>query len=81
MLQVNTEHILLGLVAEESLSTNGSLNSGVSSERAKAAVEALFGRKRPVSHGESIPFSREVRKMFENATHVEFAERRRAMGP
>eukprot|EP00198_Chlamydomonas_reinhardtii_P009296 XP_001698633.1 ClpD chaperone, Hsp100 family [Chlamydomonas reinhardtii] len=67
--EVNTEHILLGLVAEESLSKNGYLNSGVSSERAKAAVEALFGRKRPVSHGESIPFSREVRKMFENATH------------
>ncbi|KAG2487970.1 hypothetical protein HYH03_013410 [Edaphochlamys debaryana] len=68
-MEVNTEHILLGLVAEESLSKNGYLNSGVSSERAKAAVEALFGRKRAVSHGESIPFSREVRKMFEAATH------------
>ncbi|GLI63797.1 hypothetical protein VaNZ11_006882 [Volvox africanus] len=67
--EVNTEHILLGLVAEESLSKNGYLNSGVTPERAKATVEAIFGRKRPVSHGESIPFSREVRKMFEAATH------------
>lgn len=69
-MQVNTEHILLGLVTEESLSKNGYLNSGVSAERAKAAVEALYGRKRPVNTGESIPFSREVRKMFEAATHV-----------
>ncbi|GLC72569.1 hypothetical protein PLESTF_001265700 [Pleodorina starrii] len=67
--EVNTEHILLGLVAEESLSKNGYLNSGVTPERARATVEAVFGRKRPVSHGESIPFSREVRKMFEAATH------------
>jgi hypothetical protein len=68
--QVNTEHILLGLVEEESLSKNGYLNSGLSSENARAAVEAMFGRKRPVSNGESIPFSREVRKMFESATLV-----------
>ncbi|GFR52667.1 hypothetical protein Agub_g15261 [Astrephomene gubernaculifera] len=68
-MEVNTEHILLGLVAEESLSKNGYLNSGVSSERAKATVEAMFGRKRPITNGESIPFSRDVRKMFEAATH------------
>ncbi|KXZ46077.1 hypothetical protein GPECTOR_47g352 [Gonium pectorale] len=67
--EVNTEHILLGLIAEESLSKNGYLNSGVSSERAKTAVETLFGRKRAVSTAESIPFSRDVRKMFEAATH------------
>ncbi len=57
-------------MAEESLSKNYYLNSGISAERAKAAVEALYGRKRPVNTGESIPFSREVRKMFEAATHV-----------
>ena len=79
--QVNTEHILLGLVAEETLSKNGYLNSGLTSERAKASVEAVFGRRRALSNAESIPFSREVRKMLEAATHVSLRGAERARVP
>lgn len=69
-LQVNTEHVLLGLIAEESLSKNGYLNSGLTAERAKASIEAIFGRRRALTSSDNVPFSREVRKMLENATHV-----------
>lgn len=68
--QVETEHILLGLIAEENSSKNGYLNSGLSIERAKAAVELLAGKKRPIATGDSIPFSRDVRRIFEAATNV-----------
>mmetsp|Transcript_10026 Transcript_10026/g.21446 ORF Transcript_10026/g.21446 Transcript_10026/m.21446 type:complete len:958 (+) Transcript_10026:149-3022(+) len=68
--EVNTEHILLGLISEETISKNGYLNSGLTAERAKTAVESLFGKKRPLSSTEnSIPFSREVRRTFEAATN------------
>lgn len=69
-LQVTTDHVLLGLVAEDSSSKNGYMNSGLTSERAKAAVEALSGKKKPITTTENIPFSREVRKTFEAATNV-----------
>uniref|UniRef100_A0A7S0WMJ2 Clp R domain-containing protein n=1 Tax=Chlamydomonas leiostraca TaxID=1034604 RepID=A0A7S0WMJ2_9CHLO len=68
--EVSTEHILLGLISEETNSKNGYLNSGLSLERAKAQVEAFSGgKKRPVPTGESIPFSRDVRRTFEAATN------------
>ena len=69
-LQVGTEHVLLGLVAEDSLSKHGYLNSGLSLEAAKTAVEALSGRRRPLATNDAIPFSREVRRNFELATNV-----------
>lgn len=67
--EVTTEHILLGLITEESISKNGYLNSGLTIEKAKTAVEALSGKKKPVVSSESIPFSREVRRTFEAATN------------
>jgi hypothetical protein len=68
--QVTTEHILLGLVAEDTQSRGGYLNSGLSAERAKAAVEAANGKRRPNTSADNIPFSREVRRTFEAATNV-----------
>lgn len=68
--QVGTEHVLLGLVAEDSASKHGYLNSGLSLEATKTAVEALTGRKRPLATNDAIPFSREVRRNFELATNV-----------
>jgi hypothetical protein len=69
--QVNTEHILLGLIAEDSATSKaGYLNSGLTAERAKAVVESMSQKKRPITGGESIPFSREVRRTFEAATNV-----------
>lgn len=68
--QVTTEHVLLGLVAEETGSKNGFLNSGLTAERARAAVESLSGKRKPISTHDNIPFSREVRKTFEAATNV-----------
>jgi hypothetical protein len=72
LLQVNTEHILLGLIAEETMSkpVGGYLNSGLTHERARALVEALTGRRKPHAGSESIAFSREVRRTFEAATNV-----------
>lgn len=67
--EVTTEHLLLGLISEENMSKNGYLNSGLTIEKAKLAVEGLSGRKKPVVSQESIPFSREVRRTFEAATN------------
>ena len=68
--QVTTEHVLLGLVAEETGSKNGFLNSGLTVEKTRAAVESLSGKRKPNSTHDNIPFSREVRKTFEAATNV-----------
>lgn len=68
--QVTTEHVLLGLIAEETNSKHGFLNSGLTVDKARAAVEALSGKRKPNSTHENIPFSREVRKTFEAATNV-----------
>lgn len=51
-------------------SKNGFLNSGLTSEKARAAVQSLSGKRKPISTTDSIPFSREVRKTFEAATNV-----------
>lgn len=67
---MGTEHVLLGLVAEDTLSKHGYLNSGLTLEAARTAVEASFGKKRALSTNDAIPFSREVRKNFELATSV-----------
>jgi ATP-dependent Clp protease ATP-binding subunit ClpA len=68
--QVTTEHVLLGLIAEDTNSKHGFMNSGLTAEKARSAVETLSGRRKPISTHDNIPFSREVRKTFEAATNV-----------
>jgi ATP-dependent Clp protease ATP-binding subunit ClpC len=68
--QVTTEHVLLGIITEDTSSKNGYLNSGLTAEKARAAVQSLSGKRKPISTTDSIPFSREVRKTFEAATNV-----------
>lgn len=48
----------------------GYLNSGLTSEKAKAAIEEVTGKKRPPTSGDAIVFSRGVRRTFEAATNV-----------
>lgn len=67
---MSTEHVLLGLITEDTSSKNGFLNSGLTAEKARAAVQSLSGKRKPISTTDSIPFSREVRKTFEAATNV-----------
>jgi hypothetical protein len=111
---VTTEHVLLGLVAEDAASKAGYLNSGLTLEarahagarvsgscragaatgrgtvapaadrvpprqpphrapppqRARAAVEALGGRRKANTAADNVPFGRDVRKAFEAATNV-----------
>lgn len=70
-LQVTTEHVLLGLITEDTSSKNGFLNSGLTAEKARAAVQSLSGKRKPSHNTEqTVPFSREVRKTFEAATNV-----------
>eukprot|EP00955_Chlamydomonas_euryale_P088829 364416-Chlamydomonas_euryale.AAC.10 len=68
--QVCSEHILLGLLTEDEVSKHGYLNSGITSEAAKAAVEALGGKKPSSSSPETMNFSRTVRRTFEIASNV-----------
>lgn len=63
-----SDHILLGLVCEDSQSRNGYLNSGLTLEKLRDRLGE--GKKRAVLSGESIPFSKEVRRVFEHATNV-----------
>lgn len=67
--QVATEHILLGLIAEDT-SKIGYLNSGASLELVRESVRALNGRRAPIQSNETIVFSRAVRRTFEAATNV-----------
>ncbi|KIY97633.1 putative ATP-dependent Clp protease ATP-binding subunit [Monoraphidium neglectum] len=68
--EVTSEYVLLGLVAEDTTSKHGYLNSGITDDRARAAVQALTsGRRRAADDADNIPFSREVRKTFEAATN------------
>lgn len=67
--EVTTEHILLGLIREDTSSKNGYLNSGLTVERIKAAVETLLGKRKPLASQEGMPFSQEVRRVFEAATN------------
>jgi hypothetical protein len=46
------------------------MNSGLTVEKARSAVETLSGKRKPISTHDNIPFSREVRKTFEAATNV-----------
>ena len=68
--QVNTEHLLLGLIEEDVLSKAGYLNSGMDAEKAKQAIEELTGKRKPVTSADPIVFSRGVRRTFEAATTV-----------
>jgi ATP-dependent Clp protease ATP-binding subunit ClpC len=69
--QVNTEHMLLGLIEEDTLSRNGYLNSGLTLDGVRGVLKTLTGgRKKPVPSTETIVFSREVRRTFEAATNV-----------
>lgn len=76
-LQVCVEHILLGLICEETTSKNGYLESGITRERAQAVVEAMSGKRRPNTGSDTIAFSREVRRIFEAATNVSGSVRTR----
>lgn len=69
--EVTTEHVLLGLIMEDTASKHGYLNSGLTAERARAVLASLTGgrRMKALSTTDSIPFSREVRKTFEAATN------------
>ncbi|GBF96568.1 ATP-dependent Clp protease ATP-binding subunit [Raphidocelis subcapitata] len=67
--EVTTDHVLLGLVAEDTASKAGYLDTGLTQERARAAVEAISGRRKANTAADNIPFSREVRKTFEAATN------------
>ena len=51
----------------------GYLNSGLTSEKAKSAIEELTGKKRPPMSGDAIVFSRGVRRTFEAATNASFS--------
>lgn len=62
-------------MAEDAVSRNGFMNSGLTCERVRAAVVAQSGRKKPITTNENIPFSREVRKTFEAATNVRLSWR------
>ncbi|KAL4441273.1 hypothetical protein ABPG77_011510 [Micractinium sp. CCAP 211/92] len=63
--EVTTEHIFLGLIAEDS-GKNGFLGSGVTVEQARRVVEARVakGRREPPK---DLPFSRDAKKIFEAA--------------
>lgn len=67
--EVSAEHILIGLVQEDAASKNGYLNTGLTAEMVRSAVEELNGKKRPQAASETIIFSREVRRTFEAATN------------
>ncbi|GAX82036.1 hypothetical protein CEUSTIGMA_g9464.t1 [Chlamydomonas eustigma] len=68
--EVNTEHLLLGLIEEDTLSKNGYLNSGLTLDGVRGVLETLTGgKKKPVPSTETIVFSRGVRRTFEAATN------------
>ena len=52
------------------LSKVGYLNSGLTIEKAKEAIEELTGKRRPATSTDAIVFSRDVRRAFEAATNV-----------
>ncbi len=68
--QVQSEHILLGLIAEDEASKAGFLNSALTVEKAKGTIEGLSGKRQSVSTTETINFSRGVRRTFEIASNV-----------
>lgn len=78
--QVQTEHLLLGLVAEDTTSKNGYMNSGLTDEAVRITIEVLFGRLKP-STDENINFARDVRKTFELATNVSLLHNAGALRP
>ncbi|GAB4819073.1 hypothetical protein N2152v2_006119 [Parachlorella kessleri] len=65
--EVDTVHIMLGLIAEEPQRTGGFLGSGVTVERARSVVENMVGKKRPRDSSKDLPFSRDAKKIFELA--------------
>lgn len=73
--KVTTDHVLLGLIAEDEASKRGYLDTGLTHERVRAAVEMLTGRRKPILGEGNIPFSKEVRRTFEAATNVRERER------
>ena len=54
---------------EDTASKNGYLNTALTAEMVRSAVEELNGKKRPQAASETIIFSREVRRTFEAATN------------
>lgn len=68
--EVTIVHVLLGLISEDTASKNGYLESGLTTERARAAAEKIYGKRKPLAGDDNMPFSREVRKTFEAATNV-----------
>lgn len=65
--EVDSLHILLGLVAEEPQRTGGFLGSGLTIDHARNVVEAIVGKRRPRENSKDLPFSRDSKKIFEVA--------------
>ena len=69
--EVCSEHILLGIVAQ---SPDNFYSTDITLERAREAVHALFGRRRrrdaATKAGQDMPFSRNAKKVFEQASMV-----------
>jgi ATP-dependent Clp protease ATP-binding subunit ClpC len=63
--EVSTEHILLGLIAEDS-GKGGFLGSGLTIDKARQEVDIVIGRGRRDAP-KDLPFSREAKKVFEAA--------------
>eukprot|EP00798_Chlamydomonas_sp_ICE-L_P010706 gene10706-12407_t len=80
--EVRYEHVFLGLVAEDKMSRHGYMNSGLSIEKAADAIHRLTTYINSATHNqwatiadlkparEAIPFSFEVRKMFQLASNT-----------
>lgn len=74
--QVGTEHLMLGLISEDTTSLNGYLNSGLTVERVRGIVEALTRKKALPGPNTDVPFTLSVRKTFEAAANVGSGGRR-----
>jgi hypothetical protein len=74
--QVSTEFLLLGLMAEEPASKKGFYGSGITIDSARAAVDALQDRSRQAEGrsfsvpNQELPFSRDSKRVFETAAAV-----------
>lgn len=74
--QVSTEFLLMGLISEEPASKTGFYSSGITIDKARAAVEALQERTRQTdgpslsSPAPELPFSRDAKHVFESAAEV-----------
>lgn len=64
--EVSTEHVLLGLIAEDQ-TKGGFMGSGLTVDKARSVVEGMQGRKARKEQPKDLPFSRDAKKVFEAA--------------